>query len=96
LDPVPDLHAELSFASDSTGVDDEWNVEVFAITIEIVLNGLAGTLDAQAYCQPRVGLRAIYRIPKTDACVGVVSFAGRPYGCEEVERLILLRAASGS
>jgi hypothetical protein len=90
LRSAPDYEVTLSVHSDSVGVDPEWNVALLDLDIRLLSGHLAGSTRVRATCQPRVGLRALYEIPGRTELFAIVSYVGRPYGCEDIEQDVLL------
>jgi hypothetical protein len=91
LRPVPDFDLNLIVRSDSVGVDSDWNVTLLDLEIRLSVGGHVGRVHTLGTCQPRVGLRALYEIPGRPELMALVSYVGRPYGCEEIEKAVLLQ-----
>jgi hypothetical protein len=76
--------------SDSLSTDPDWNANRFALSVRVQIAKDTGKLSVDAYCEPLVRVRALYEIPGRSERVVVVSYVGRPYGCEEVDTLLLI------
>jgi hypothetical protein len=87
---IPDYRLSLDVHSDSVSVVPDWNVTRFALSVRIQIGDSIGTLQVEAVCQPLVRVRALYEIPGRTERIVLVSYVGRPYGCEEVDTLVLI------
>jgi len=77
------VHAE------STGVDTNWNATRFAAHVEIRTPTGVRAFDLQSFCQPVVRVQGIYRVPRRQELLMIMSYVGRSYGCEEVDLPVL-------
>jgi hypothetical protein len=63
----------------------------FLISCEIESMDRRAYTEIAAHCGPLVRVQGLYRIPGRPERLAVLSYTGRAYGCEEVEKPILLR-----
>ena len=77
------VHAE------STGVDTNWNATRFTAHVEIRTPTGVRAFDLQSFCQPVVRVQGIYRVPRRQELLMIMSYVGRSYGCEEVDLPVL-------
>lgn len=63
----------------------------FLISCEIESMDRRAHAEIAAHCRPLVRVQGLYRIPGRPERLAVLSYIGRAYGCEEVEKPLLLR-----
>lgn len=96
LSGLRDTEFTVRVHAESTGVDTSWNATRFATHVEIQTQAGIRTFDLQSFCQPVVCVQGIYRIPRRQELLMVLSYIGRGYGCEEVDLPVLLVPPTGS
>jgi len=90
LRAVPDFSFCVNVESDSTSVDPDWNVTRLTLSVQIRVGDDVGTLNVEGVCEPWVRVRGLMEIPGRAERVALVSYVGRPYGCEEIDTLVLI------
>ena len=90
LQAEPRYSMGLDVQAESTGVDPWHEVTAFTLRIALVENDRRLELELRAWCQPTVSLKGLWSIPGRPERLIVLTTTGRAYGCEDVERPILL------
>ncbi|HVP56689.1 MAG TPA: hypothetical protein VMU02_01220 [bacterium] len=93
LRPLPSstqFDLRINLTTDSVGVEPEWNSPTYEGHLAIKGQGIGQACTLTIFCEPMITIRGLYSIPGRQEAIAVVSYVGRSYGCEEVERPVLL------
>ncbi len=85
-----DFHIDMEARLESLRVDPFRGQTVYRCRIELRKGKLRGALADTAFCRPVANHDAPYQIPGRPEMVVIVSFIGRPYGCEYVDVPVLI------
>jgi hypothetical protein len=90
LTPLAQFNLEMSLCADSIAQDSPGGCPRYMGHLVLEGEGLGQAIDLKMFCQPMICVRGPYRIPGRPEAIAVVSYKGKEYGAEEVERPVLL------
>lgn len=90
LPPLDQFDLRIALSGERAGQDSLWMTPRYKGSLLVETRRIGRTGDITLYCEAMIRIRGPYGIPRRPEAIVVITCKGRAYGCEEIERPVLL------